>query len=377
MRRTRHFIIITSLAALLVASPFSWATAEDELITGIQKDTSALVGPPRQVVLAAERGLWAQAAIRRGDFARAGRIASEMLAESRIGAWRFQPFDDFIAAAIAPDDDAFAAGLNAWVTADPNPIALTLRAQYHVATAWARRGHGFGNQVGAARFADFRAYLAFAATDSDLAISRRDDNPFNHLIRMRSRSGLGDWPGVEMAFQAAMARFPDDYELYDYVLTLRAPKWDGSILRMEAFVDQYAGRAEPGAPIRMLYLALFGQILDTSANSCNRAGRSADLVWQCVDTATAPYMSKTFRDHIVDALRLYRKSRPRGIFARARYLFVSHRQDQRWRTVCWLCAATRGGRIGQRQPAAPRRGEPRQLCPRRALRHRLEQGSQL
>jgi tetratricopeptide (TPR) repeat protein len=300
-------LVAAAMVLALATSPTGPSRAEDHVMAGIQEDTAALVGAPRAFLSTSKKALAAQAAIKRGDYTRARQIAEDVLARSRLQAWQFYPFSEFMDAVLAVNDDAFREQLDAWVSADPtDAVALIIRAHYHFRTAWALRGSGFGSALTRRQVSGMLDNIAKAAEDADSAIKLRDDIPYSHLLRMRSRSGSGTSPEFEASFQAGIARFPGYYALYEFRLDRLTPKWGGSAAAMLAFVDQFAGKTDKRSPLRFLYLSLYGKLLDAASTSCRALRGQVEPMRQCVSAQMQALVPPDLEDNVVAALRLSR-----------------------------------------------------------------------
>ncbi len=293
-----------AVLALLAAAP---ARADNRQRDAIREEIAALVGPPSGTELVVERGLAAQAALLRNDPAEAARIAASVLAESRMQPWRYAPLTDFMAAAVLPDSDAFRAGLEALLAADPrNAFALNLRALYFLETAWARRSNAFAKSVRPDQWAGFRDNMGRAATAIEAALRVRDDIPYSQHLRLRILAGEGNTPKLEAAFQEAIARFPNYYPLYDWRLRMLSPRWGGSPKAMADFVQTHTARTPAGSPLRMLNIMLYQKLIDEAALRCQHLNKKPEARAQCVDIAMQETTPPELEERIIATLRQHK-----------------------------------------------------------------------
>lgn len=88
--------------------------SKDIVITTIEQETAKLLTKPRTVVLTSEKALATKAAIKRGDYAEAKKISTEVLANSKLQHWRFYPFTVFMDNISSGRDDVLLENLNKW-----------------------------------------------------------------------------------------------------------------------------------------------------------------------------------------------------------------------------------------------------------------------
>ena len=83
----------------------------------------------------------ARHAIKESDFATARQIIVEVLAASKMQAWRFYPFDSFMACFACSYDQKLGRQLDEWVAKSPkDAIPLLMRADYYFDAGWSKRG---------------------------------------------------------------------------------------------------------------------------------------------------------------------------------------------------------------------------------------------
>ena len=207
---------------MLAALPAWPGSADQQDLDAIRQQTAALIGPPRTVETAYDKGRVARAAILRGDFAGAEFAVTEQLGgEPRARLACFAPFDGFMVAPRWPaaTSTSRAKQLDHWISSDPaNAIALAIRAEYFLRTAWARRGDGYTRELTAGQVAGFQQDRDRARADIDKSVQLRDDIPYTHLLRLRVYATGGNTPDVATVFRAAIARSPDYYPLYQQLL---------------------------------------------------------------------------------------------------------------------------------------------------------------
>lgn len=92
----------------------------------VSQRLASLHVPVKRTVLPAELALQAEIAIKQGDFATANRVASSVLAQSKVAGWRFYPFDSFMETIVGPGNDPqLARELQEWRQPSPTPPSPT------------------------------------------------------------------------------------------------------------------------------------------------------------------------------------------------------------------------------------------------------------
>lgn len=297
---------VLGLALLGGAAAFvSYHSGSDPIAAEIEAKVDALGVTPDHVELVSQKALRVRAAIVAGDFTTADRIAGDILAHSRIESWRFYPFDDFIADIFATTPRDFYGRVNQWVGYDPGPVSLLFRAQAAYDIGWQVRGHNFSTKTAHIRMAWFLADLDRARADIDDALRLDERNPYAHYLKLRILQGRGMSSDFAIAFRAAIAKFPNDYPLYEIALSTLQPRWHGSIAAMYAFVDRYAGDAAETSPRRLLYLSLYRHLLSTGSVDCIARGGDHDKTVQCIDAFMKVYLPPDIKRHALAALQLY------------------------------------------------------------------------
>ena len=242
---------------------------------------------PHRELTVFERAQSVRLEIRAGHFSEAEQQASKTLTQSRIGRWHFSPFATFVNYVSAPSDEEFAKSLNAWVGENSkSPFARLVRANYHYNQGWWVRGHGFSNEIDAARFDRFQHELALAAKDSDDVVQLAPNNPYARYLELLIARDTQSNAAQKAAFQKSIAKFPNYYPLYLLRLDALQPKWGGSTDAMKAFVKQYADAAPSGSPLKMLGLNLYVDLLGAASQKCI-GQQGGDDLRECVERAMA------------------------------------------------------------------------------------------
>lgn len=233
-------------------------------------------------------------------------ISADVLAQSRVQNWRFYPFAPFIHAIADVSDPQFAAHLDDWVAQNAgDALPLLIRAQYYHDLGWFRRGNDFAAKTQAANVAAFANNMKKALADSEAAIRLNDGNPYAFYLKLGILRGLGVSQDMTDAFAAAIAKYPNYYPLYQIMLEALEPKWGGTIKQMYAFVDQYAGGAPEHSPLKLLYLALYRDLLDAASIACMSYRADKDRTAQCVASAMQRLIKPELETQVLAALHLY------------------------------------------------------------------------
>ena len=107
------------------------------------------------------------------------------------------------------------------------------------------------------------------------------------------------------AFDEAIAKHPDYYPLYDIVLGTLEPRWGGSVETMHAFIDKYAGPAEPYSPLKLLYLSLYRDLLGSASFACAENQADETRMAQCVASFMQQTVGPSLPDQVLTALQIY------------------------------------------------------------------------
>jgi tetratricopeptide (TPR) repeat protein len=120
-----------------------------------------------------------------------------------------------------------------------------------------------------------------ALADVEAAIRLDDGNPYGFLLKLRILRGSGISDRVTSAFDAAIFKYPGYYPLYEAMLSMLQPKWGGDVPAMYAFVERYAGQADENSPLKLLYLTLYRDLLETASTPCGHYWPDNDKMTQC------------------------------------------------------------------------------------------------
>jgi membrane associated rhomboid family serine protease len=271
----------------------------------VAQESAKLDAKPKTVVVPSDQSYEALIAIRRGDYATANRIASEVLARSHLQRWRFYPFNEFMGSITrGGNDPVLLEHLRAWIRQEPkSAIAYLIRAEYYKQAAWTARGDAVANKVPPRLMDLFTEDLELATADVRMSISLNPAIPLSYFMLMGAVSGTGNTRALEAAFQAGIKAFPGYYELYRMRLYFLTPKWGGSVKGMYEFVEQYAGSAPNTSPLKFLYLHLYAYLLDAAAFDCGSL--KGDNWQQCFDGEINGTDSPVLVDGTMKALNLY------------------------------------------------------------------------
>lgn len=285
--------------AALVA-PVAVASIPD----GLNKESEILIGGPRHYTPTRDKAQTVRLAIMRGDFATAEKVMREALQQSKVGNWDFDPFTKLITKVPHPGNDAFLKHLDEWAAREgKSDMPYLLRALYYHLTGWMVRGGHFASDVQAEHLKLFREYNQRARADVLEAVRRDGRNPYSRYLWLRILMNEGDSRELQAAFANSIQSFPDYYSLYSVRLNSLSPKWGGSIRRMYAFVDKYAGVAGPHSPLMMLYVQLYADLLNTAAISCRQDG-TVDMN-DCVTHAMSQLVTENLETKVYAALQSY------------------------------------------------------------------------
>jgi tetratricopeptide (TPR) repeat protein len=313
--RARFFVLVSgaiaiaSLAALGATLLVRGGTrgADPIAAAGLAKDT-----PPKpdiqssKIDFTSDKARRVRAAIKHGDYSTARQIAEDVLKTSRIEGWRFSPFSDLMSGISDVNDPAFASQLDLWVMRSKgDAMPLLIRAQYDYDMAWYKRSHKFIRDISASSLTAFAEYSRLGVADVDRAIQSDDSNPYAFYLKLRLLRGSGTTEALRTAFEEAVAKYPGYYDLYRIYLAALEPKWGGSVKDMYAFVDRYAGHAAQYAPLRLLYLSLYRDLLDSASTACTNYWPDADKVARCVAQFMGRAVTPELNDHVLASLQLY------------------------------------------------------------------------
>jgi hypothetical protein len=127
-----------------------------------------------------------------------------------------------------------------WVQTHPqSPLAHTLYARTLVAQAWAVRGTGYASSVPPQAWADFKRLLSRAAEHlaKNAKVAMQDPTAYSALIS--AGRGLG-WSQEQLwsIGKEGLRQHPEADDIYFSVLTSMLPKWGGSVVQVDRFIDE-------------------------------------------------------------------------------------------------------------------------------------------
>lgn len=249
----------------------------------------------------------ARKAIEHGDFATARQVISGVLARSKLQPWRFYPFEPFVIDVPDVRSPTFGKKMDDWVAhAAGDAIPPLLRAQYEYSAAWARRGPYFISVTPTENIEAFNDYMTQALKDIDASIKLDHTNPYSYRLKLSILSDVGLAGEMKAWFEASIVAYPDYFALYHSVLDTLTPKWGGSVAEMYRFVDDYAGRSPDGSPLKMLYLALYDDLVDDAGITCSRdADRDTEILAPCIAIQMKKAVAPHLDEQVEKALRLY------------------------------------------------------------------------
>jgi Domain of unknown function (DUF4034) len=290
----------TSTSGAHPASSFAAQVADETAQFGVK---------PHTVVLTTDKAMQVTQAIRRGDYAAATTLTNDVLAHSTLQSWGFRPFNLLMGGLSLGSDPALLKNLTAWVESDPqSALAHLMRAKCYEQTAWAMRGEDFSSTISDDHMQAFRDYLHKADEDVRKSIALNPNIPWSYWLWLNVVSGNANTREMEDAFQASIERFPDYYELYRQRLYSLTPKWGGSVGAMDQFVNQYAGNAPEGSPLKLLYLQLSAYLLDAAWVECRSL--THDALTGCIGAYLNRHVSTSVTDGVTKAVDIYKSSDP-------------------------------------------------------------------
>jgi tetratricopeptide (TPR) repeat protein len=313
--------VLAIVASATVAYKFGRMNGSEADISGVQPaatpsspafpteqvKTLHLITKPGTVVLPSEKAMIARAAIKRGDYAAAQQISSETLSRSKLQYWRFYPFNIFIDEISYGIDAQFLDNLNKWLESDKTSAAAYLiRSGYYHNLAWNIRGHSYSSNVPESKSELFGKYIELATVDALKAIQIDSENPFSYFMLLRVYAARGNTATMDNAFHRAIEKFPDYYPLYRVRLDTLAEKWGGSLQALHEFTDKYAGGAPEDSPLRLLYVHLYGMMLDTASSSCD--SYYGTYREKCVSAVMDTIVDSKLIDKVNSAFDLYHKT---------------------------------------------------------------------
>lgn len=266
----------------------------DAILAGINQHAKVLIGDWGSRPSVGAKALDVRSAILKHDFAAAATIATRASKDDQ--------FDTFVGNICASGDAKLMSALTAWAARKPHDVMpLLLRAQCGFDDAWRARGTKFSSDVEKDHLKMFQQFLVGALNDANIVLSRAPDNRYAAYLRLQILRGFGNSPEMESAFEDAIARHPNDFDLYRMRLDTLKPKWGGSVEQMKAFVRYYA-EAKGHAPIlSLLYVRLYADLLNNASIMCRRY--RGDELSQCVVQAMNQWVTPALEQKINSVLQ--------------------------------------------------------------------------
>jgi tetratricopeptide (TPR) repeat protein len=300
-------ILVLFWRGMLVSSGGALPPASGLLAT-INEKTAELHLKVRTTELPTEKAERVRDAIKSGDYASAYEITAQVLAKSRLQDWGFYPFENFIEAVADVTDPDFGARLDAWVSAQANDaIPILIRARYFYDLGWFTRGHSYNAYTLPAHLTSFQATMKKALDDIDRAIGLDDGNPYSQYLKVLILRGQGTTDALSKAFEAAIAKYPAYYNIYDVALSVLQPKWGGNIPAMYAFVARYAGGAPADSPRKLLYVSFYRYLLSAASTGCLSSHSDNDKLATCVESVMQRTAPAALDDEVLAALQSHNR----------------------------------------------------------------------
>jgi tetratricopeptide (TPR) repeat protein len=201
--------------------------------------------------------------------------------------------------------------LSEWVKQEPkSALAYLMRAWYYHETAWTVRAEDVGWKIPRRLYQEFTDDLQRANADVLQSINLNPRIPWSYYLVLLIATGEGNSPEAESAFQFGIKAFPDYYELYRQRLYSLTPKWGGSVGDMYAFAGRYAGGAPEDSPLQLLYLQLYGYLLNAVWFDCDQSLAKARLQECAGEGMKRLAIPKPVSAGLLKALQLYKVSDP-------------------------------------------------------------------
>lgn len=299
--------VVTIAASVAIAPPGAAESAGDlTSIPAIEEQLAALNLPARSIELTPEKAAHFRHQIEEGQYSAARDLIRQVLDDSNLQNWRFYPFEDFIAQTSNLTDPSFKEHLDTWVAQDDrDPLRVLVRAQYYYDLGWFQRSHKFIKYIETDHIAAFKNSMEKALSDVDAALRLTGTNPYSFYLKLRILQGMGASEQLLGSFQQAIEKYPDYYPMYDIVLRAMEPKWGGSVGAMYVFVDQYAGHAPTNSPLRLLYLSLYRDLIDTASIACRDYRNDREKATRCVRSSMDKFVTPELTDKVIGSLQLY------------------------------------------------------------------------
>jgi len=207
--------------------------------------------------------------IARHQWNEATKAINDVIHESKIEDWDYNPFDSFFKSLIPAYDPSYGAHLDEWISADKDSyLAYLLRAQYHYNLAKHFRGGSFIKDVSEDNLNKFQVYIKLAAQDTLWSVKLNGKFPYTYLLLMHIDQDIGNEQSHQKIFNVGTTLFPDFYLLYATRVFELAPKWGGSLMRQIDFVNEHAGKAAPNSVLKTLYLDLYLSLIADAQLDC-------------------------------------------------------------------------------------------------------------
>lgn len=269
-----------------------------------------LVEKPDGLMLTAQKADKVRDAIRKGDFATAAQVTGAVLAESKIEASGFYPFNEFMARVVPGADNALLENLNKWAAQDKtSALPYLVRAKYLENTGWKVRGGNFIVETKKEHMDTFSDYMRMATVDIKTAMERDTNNPYaNYMLLSISKSVHGNSDEVEAIFQESIKKFPDYVGLYLLRLDSLEPRWGGSIALQEKFMVKYVEPVQDNSPLKLLYIEQYASALNTTYLACIARHKDDHKAYEeCMNSAINNLYTPKLEANLRKAFGLYSK----------------------------------------------------------------------
>ena len=315
-QRPRRWLLgLTAASAVWMSTCVapSWSQANPDAlvqprlaVTEIDAKIDQLTAEFRNSDLTVKKGDAIRNAILQDDYAAAGEVLGRLREENDPKAWAVSPLTEALDHFALSASSDFGARLEKWrAKSDKDPWPLVLQARLSRNFAWGARGEGFAKDVDQAAMSAFERYVRAGLAEIRAAMKLDDRDPYDHVLELRLLQDEGLSDELENAFQQAIARFPNHLPFYDIMLTALEPKWGGSVDEMYAFIDRFAGGADKDSPLKLLYLNLYGDLIDAAGGTCYDEWEDRPKMQACVDVEMRKLVRPKLEDHVVEALNLY------------------------------------------------------------------------
>jgi Domain of unknown function (DUF4034) len=283
--------------------------AAESLAAVLAEETSKLHLKPRTIVSSADEAKSAADALRQGDYRTAEKLTRNVLTRSQLGVFAFQPFDRYLGRLFPGNEPKVLDSLNAWISADEkSAIAHLLRASYYRQAAWSIRGEDYAYRVPNEHWQAFKENLALAEDDVRKSMALDPTIPSAYSLWLLVLASEGDAHKLDAAFIESIGRFPTAYDFYSIRLKFLKPKWGGSIGQMYGFVNQYAGGAPESSPLKLLYMQLSADLVNSASAECQSLAH--ELYTACVNAYIDRHVTGGLADGLRKGLDLYKFSDP-------------------------------------------------------------------